>query len=238
MGSHEKYSKHINYTNGAISIEVHPKLYEFPYLDPWKNAVSTKIASNDTFILGLEDFLMHLCLHLEDHYRTGLEFSLLWYLDIVKFIEHYKDNINWDYIIETSKKNKVEGSMNCVLKAINEGFSGYVAQEILNQLKNNQIELHVTDAFNSVSNPIRDFNSLLSEAFGPRRLPIDNRVYTALSNIFPCKAYMMRRYSIKHKNLLFLYYFLRIITGIVIFFKGLYHLPVYLKKRKEHRVTL
>lgn len=200
IGSHEKYSKHINYTNGKISIEVHPKLYEIPHLDPWINTVNTKIASVDTFILGTEDFMMHLCLHLDDHYRTGLVFNLIWYLDIAKFIEQHKDEINWDYVIKTSKKNNVERSMHRVLKAINENFDGYITQEILSQFKNDQIELHVTDALNSISNPIRDFNSLLSEAFGPRILPMSNRIYIALSNIFPCKAYMIRRYRIKHEK--------------------------------------
>jgi hypothetical protein len=232
IGPHEKYSKHINYTNGKIGIEVHPKLYEIPYLDPWVNAVNTKIASVDTFILGTEDFMMHLCLHLDDHYRTGMVFNLIWYLDVVKFIEQHKDNINWDYVIMTSKRNNVEGSMHRVLKAINENCSGYITQEILSQFKNDQIELHVAEALNSISNPIRDFNSLLSEAFGPRILPIGNRIYIALSNIFPCKAYMIRRYRIKNEKFFFFYYFLRIIMGFSKFFKGLYYLPGYLKKMK------
>lgn len=235
MGTHEKYSKHINYTNRIINIEIHPKLYELPRLDPWANAVGVKIASTDTFILGLEDFLMHLCLHLDDHYRTGLAFNLIWYLDIAKFIEHYKDDINWDYIIETSKKHKVEGSMHRVLQAINEGFGGYVTLDTLNQLKNDQYDLHITDALDSVSNPIRHFYSLLSEVFAPRILPIRNRVYMTFRNIFPCKAYMMHRYPIKHKRSLHLYYFLRIIIGIGKFLKGLYHLPVYIKERNERR---
>jgi len=238
MKSHEKYSKHINYTNGIISIEVHPKLYELPRLDPWVNAINTKIASTDTFVLGKEVFLMHLCLHLDDHYRTGLEFNLIWYLDIAKFIERYRDDINWDYVIETSKKNRVERSMHRVLLVINEGFSEYVTTETLNQLKNDQNNIHINDVFNSINNPIRHFYSLLSEVFGPRILPVNNRVYIALGNIFPCKAYMISRYMIKHERFLYLYYFLRIIIGVSKFFKGLYYLPSYLKKRNKNRNKL
>jgi hypothetical protein len=234
IGFDEQHFKHIAYSKGNSTIEVHPKIYELPLLDPWMKAVRTEIAKTDTFILGTEDFLMHLCLHLEDHYRTGMTSNLIWYLDIVEFLKFHQNDIDWDYVIITAKKNKANGYLLRVLKAVNEDFNCNVSPNILNQLENGKSDtLHVKDTLKPVNSPIRDFYALISEVFGSRSFPIYRRVYIAFRNIFPHKDFMIHRYSEKYPKLFFLYYFVRIGLGFSKFFKGLSHLPFYLKRKKN-----
>jgi hypothetical protein len=232
-GFHEEFSKHANYTNGKVFIEIHPRIYEFPNLDPWLNAVSAKICSNDTFILGKEDFLLHLCLHLEEHYRTGLEVNLIWYIDIAKFLEHYQEDINWDYFIKKSKELKVEGIIHSILHEIKQNFNGSISDHTLNQFGASQSNLSIENVFSPISKPIKYFNALMSEISGPKNATIKNRFFVIFRNIFPHKAYMVKKYDIKNQKFFYLYYFVRVFKGIKKFLDGIYHLPSYLKRKKN-----
>jgi hypothetical protein len=231
-GFHEEFSKHASYTNGKVLIEIHPRIHELPKLDPWLDAVSAKICSNDTFILGKEDFLLHICLHLEDHYRTGLEVNLIWYIDIVKFLEHYQEDINWDYFIEKTKELNVEEIIHGILHEINQNLGGTIPDHILNQFGASQSNLSIENVFSPLSTPTKYFHVLMSEISGPRNATIKNRAFIIFRNIFPHKAYMVRKYDIKKQNFFYLYYFVRAFKGIKKFISGIYHLPSYLKRKK------
>ena len=231
-GFHEEYSKHASYSNGKVLVEIHPRIYEFPKLDPWLNAISAKICSNDTYILGKEDFLLYLCLHLEEHYRTGFEVNLIWYIDIAKFLEHYQEDINWDYLIKKSKELKADGIIRSILHEISQNFNGSISDHILNQFGANQSNLDIENVFSPISNPIKYFNALMSEISGPKNATIKNRAFIIFRNIFPYKAYMVRKYDIKNQKFFYLYYFVRVFKGIKKFFDGIYHLPRYLNRKK------
>lgn len=231
-GFHKEFSKHISYVTGRVLMEIHPKLYEFPKLDPWANAVSAKICSNNTFILGKEDFFLHLCIHLEDHYRTGLETNLIWYIDIANFLQRYQDDINWDYVAKISSESKFDGIIHSILREINQSFNGSIPDHIINKFTADKSDLSIEKVFNHVSNPIKHFFALMAEVSGPRNASLKNRAFIIFRNIFPCKAYMVEKYEIKNENLFYLYYFVRMFRGIKKFFIGLYHLPNYLSHKK------
>jgi len=87
---HLQWIRYISFKNNDTSIDIHTKIYEFPEINPWMNAVSTTIASTDTLVLGSEDFLLHLCLHVYRHLRKGMYTRLIWWYDIVKILKHYQ----------------------------------------------------------------------------------------------------------------------------------------------------
>lgn len=232
-GFNEEFSKHISYTINRVLLEIHPKLNEFPKLDPWDNAVSANICSNNTFILGKEDFFLHLCIHLEDHYRTGLETNLIWYIDIVKFLQLYQSDINWDYVAKISIEYGYDGIIHSILNEINRSFNITIPDQIINRFNADKSDLSIEKVFNQVSDPIRHFSALIAEITGPRNATLKNRAFIILRNIFPCKAYMVDKYKIKNERLFYFYYFVRMFKGIRKFISGLYHLPSYLKRRKS-----
>ncbi len=234
-GVNEEFSKHINYFTGKVFLEIHPKLYEFPKLDPWANAVKANICSNNVFILGKEDFFLHLCVHLEDHYRTGLETNLIWYIDIAKFLQLYLNDINWDYVAKVSNELGYDGIIHSVLDEINRSFNGSIPDYIINQFRADKSDLRIEKVFDQVSDPIRHFFALIAEITGPRNETLKNRAFVAIRNIFPCKAYMINKYKIKNEHLFYFYYFIRIFKGIKKFISGLFYLPSYLNHKRTDR---
>ncbi|MGB9596938.1 MAG: nucleotidyltransferase family protein, partial [Candidatus Poribacteria bacterium] len=232
-GFNEEFSKHISYVTGRVFLEIHPKLNEFPRLDPWANAISANICSNKTFILGKEDFFLHLCIHLEDHYRTGLETNLIWYIDIVKFLQLYQSTINWDYVARVSYKFGYDGIIHSILNEINRSFNITIPDQIINRFNADKSDLSIEKVFNQVDGPIKHFSALIAEITGPRNATLKNRAFIILRNIFPCKAYMMNKYKIRNGHLFYFYYFVRMFKGIRKLISGLYNLPRFLNCGKN-----
>jgi hypothetical protein len=229
---HIRWVRHIVYWIGVIQVEFHPKIYELPNLDPWVNASAAKIASIDTLILGSEDFLLHLCLHVLDHYLSGDPPKLIQWCDIAEFLKHYGEQIDWDYVIQTAKENQVEGSVYSVLHAIDQWLGGHVPANVFSELKNDGIKISINDVLNPTQNQSQQTDSLLSYISFISKIPsIYNKIYHVFRCIFPCREYMMCHYSIARPRRVYLYYFIRIGNGVVKAMKTLYQLPGYLKNR-------
>ncbi len=90
---HANWVKHLTYRDENTCIDVHLKIPELPELDHWANAIPSTAASTDTLVLGTEDFLLHLCLHLDQHLHAEPP-RLIWWCDIVRFLKRYAENIN------------------------------------------------------------------------------------------------------------------------------------------------
>ncbi len=219
LGSSVKHSKHVGYSKNKLHIELHPKIYELPLIDPWERAKKIEIGGTEAFILGTEDFLMHLCLHLEYH---GLDMSsnLLWYIDIVELVRVHWNDIDWVYVIDSARKNKVNDSLYKILSSINENFKCDVPIDVLSQIK-------------SAKGLMTYLNPLISRMFGPRALPLRHKAYIAFRSVFPSKDYMIFFYSQKHPNLFYVYYFVHIGSGIKKFFSGLFHIFFSHKHKKQ-----
>lgn len=233
---HVQWIQHIKYTNRVPRVEVHPKIYELPNLNPWINASPATIASTDTLILGLEDFLLHLCLHVDHHLRKGRSTKLIWWCDIAEVLKHYRKELNWDYVIRTAKKHQVEGTVRRILYVINEWFDGHVPANVLSQLKDDGIIISINDVLHSakestseqkrVQTQNQELDSLLSSI---SRIPsIHNKIYHVFRSIFPCREFMIHRYSVTRPNCVYFYYFIRISKVAIKAVKVLYQLPSYL----------
>jgi hypothetical protein len=140
--------KHIEYSNPVISLELHPKIYELPKLNPWPRVASAAIASTDTFRLESEDLLLHTCLHANHHLLAGSA-RLIWWCDIVEILRYYKQNLNWDYVIQVAKKHRVEEAMHRILNSINEWFGWYVPADVLSQLSKHNIPIPLNEMIHS-----------------------------------------------------------------------------------------
>jgi hypothetical protein len=227
---HIRWVRHIKYRIGAIRVEFHPKIYELPNLDPWVNASAAKIASIDTLILRSEDFLLHLCLHVLDHYLRRDSPRLIQWCDIAEFLKHYKEQIHWDYVIQTAKENQVEGPVYSVLHVIDQWFGGQVPANIFNELKNDGINISINDVLNPTQNQSQQTDSLLPYISFTSKIPsIYSKIYHVFRCIFPCREYMMCHYSVARPRRVYLYYFIRIGKGVIKVVKTLYQLPGYLK---------
>jgi len=241
---HAQWGRHISYRNRVIHVEIHPRIMDLPNLNAWINASPAKIASTDTLILGAEDFLLHLCLHVDSHLRgiRGVPIStkLIWFIDISAVLEHYRKELNWDYVIRIAKKHQVEGAIHRIVNVINEWFDGHVPANVLSQLKDDGIIITINDVLHYAkkskkSEPKqaltqnRELESLLSSISG---IPSShNKIYHVFRSIFPCREFMIHRYSVTRPNCVYFYYFIRISDVAIKAVKALYQLPHYLKNK-------
>jgi len=210
---HTDYVKHIGYRGKDFDIDLHSKIYGLPGLDPWINALPAKIASTDTFILGPEDFLLYLCLHLDHHIRTEGCARLVWWWDILELIKHYQGKLNWDYVIQTARKHKVEKYVHRVLHTIDKEFEGDVPADILVQLKGDNVIHPINDLLYPPKDSI--VRKIYSTFVFITASPIQYKIYRTFRAVFPCRDYMIRRYSIENPKQLHFSYFVHIGTRAV-----------------------
>jgi len=233
------WRRHVHYSDEAkqFCAEIHPGISDLPDLDYWKNASHAKIASTDTLILGAEDFLLHLCVHVDVHICLSGSAELIRWYDIAELLKHYEKDLNWDYVIRIAKEKKVEGVIHSILHVINEWFNGNVPVDILDQLRENGTAIPINDMPYTVKEltskkKSHDSRTLLpSLLFIPRIPSIHNKIYHIFRIIFPCREFMMQHYSVVRPKCVYFYYPIRIGELAIEAIQILCKLPSYLKSR-------
>ena len=66
----------------------------------WERVKPVKVANSDVFSLGLEDLILHLCIHLT--YQHYLNLGLRGLMDIAMVIHKFQDEIDWQNLIAIS----------------------------------------------------------------------------------------------------------------------------------------
>ena len=220
------------YTSGVINIDLHSRIPEIPGLDPWANASPAKIGSTDTLVLGAEDFLLHLCLHLDHHLHKGPP-VLIWWCDIVRFLKDYGKELDWDYVIRIAKESRVEAVVHRILHAIDEGFDIHISADILSQLRDDGVAISINDILHSKEAVSRGLGTLFPIISA---IPsIRGKLYHILRRFFPCREYMERRYSASRSNYVYFYYLVSMGEVATRALKILYQLPGYLKSKHASR---
>ena len=113
----------------------------------WKN--SRIIASNGqkSRILSPEHFLMDLCLHLVLHH--GLS-GLIWFIDIARLIEYYKNEIDWNRFVDGCLRYKIYKPVYYVLSYVKEILGQEIPGFVLDGLKPKRQNLLEKKAFDSI----------------------------------------------------------------------------------------
>lgn len=127
------------FVKGAISIDLHwnVALPGQPYsIDPaelWARAVPQKVNSVSTLRLGLEDLLLHLCVHTSYHHQfaCGLRPSC----DIAAVVERYHDAIDWDAFCERSLRWRWSKGVYVALALARRLAGAAIPSEVLSRLQ-------------------------------------------------------------------------------------------------------
>ena len=98
----------------------------------WKSSLSLEINGEKARILSPEYCLMDLCLHLTLHH--GLQ-GLVWFIDIARLIEYYKNEIDWNKFIEKSFEYKICRSIYYVLFYVKKVLGEEIPQFVLDRLE-------------------------------------------------------------------------------------------------------
>lgn len=221
--------------NQALELDVNPSIFELPKLNPWTKARPARIASKDTYILGPEDFILHISLHLDRHYMEDESVNLIWWFDVKKLLERYINEINWNYMAQVAKEYEVGPSMYRILNAIDRWFGISIPPDAISQFKSDGAIASVIDILcPPVKNKsdYKELDSIFSSFSSTTRLPsFRKKVYHIFKRMFPDKECIIQIYSVKRKKLVYLYYFVR---GFHVFLKGikaLLRLPIYIRDK-------
>jgi len=202
----------------------------------WKTAQGWNIEGVDVFILSPEHLLHYLCTHLERHKTMG-DFCLHWLCDIAETMRFYEKEINWEYLLQSSKKYRIKEPVYQNLYLAKKYLGAPIPANVFNELtsannlyfENNFIKL-LKNGTEKVQTQKRELDSwLLSISSCPS---IHDKIYHVFRHIFPCREFMIHRYSVTRPSYIYFYYFIRISKVAVEAVKALYHRNEYEKMVK------
>lgn len=210
----------------GVSIEIHIKLhiekehYHLPIDELWKNAIHVTISKMPVFALNFNDLLIHLCIHLDKHFRSGhVQFTC--FNDITNLLDKYKTTIDWNDFIDTCRKYSCENIVFLYIVIVYKYMNAPVPESIQKKYaslltkKDEQLFLKYLNghkgSVSTASTHLVHFNNM--------------EMYSAKFKyfrdvIFPSRAFMMIKYKIKRPGLVFFYYLYRWGMGV----KGLFSL--------------
>jgi len=180
----------------------------------WERVVPAQIANVDALALGVEDLVLHLCLHMT--YQHYLQLGLRGLLDIAMVIHKFQAQIDWGKLVEIAKSWGSEKVTALTLKLVEtqlnvpippEVFSDLVAKGVNpDLLENARRQLLERIRFNDPFTPdLVEFsgqNTLFSKMkIGLRRIFIPRLALARVYNVPPNSPKIIRYYWIRLKYL-------------------------------------
>jgi hypothetical protein len=202
----------------GVSVEIHIRVHseaEPFHLDMqrmWANALPIQLHGTTALGFSPEDMLLHLCIHLDKHFRSG-QFQFTGLYDVVNMLNHKGDVLNWEQFEQHClQDDAVEATYKYLIlvqKYMNGKLPAVVSEKYAHLLKpkSERIFLSVLRGRSIKTNTSGVFRSLgRLENFGQR--------FRYLFDFFvPSAEFMMKRYRLKSKRQLWWYYPYRLLTG-------------------------
>jgi hypothetical protein len=202
----------------GVSVEIHIRLhseaepFHLDLLSMWANALTFPLHGVIALGFGPEDLLMHLCVHLDKHFRSG-EFLFTGFYDILNMLNHKGDVLNWELFeqkcLQANAVSAIYKYLLLVQKYMNGKLPSAVAEKYAKQLesKDERIFLSVLRGRSIKTNTSSVFRSLSHlDSFGQR--------FRFLFDFFiPSTEFMMKRYRLRSKKQLWWYYPYRLLTS-------------------------
>ncbi|MDD2754215.1 MAG: nucleotidyltransferase family protein [Methanothrix sp.] len=237
-----KWSEELQFIskNKNVLVDIHwdiQPVIGYPKIDInhlWENVKPTNIAGIDTLMLSPEYILLHLCLHLDKHLFSPSgppAKPLRNFCDIAEVIRHYKESINWGYLLRISKNYGIEKQIYKGLFVASQCFEAFVPTEILCELKSEEFSFDFENILKTkyTNSPMKKTPSEIGYFRRLSRLNgIRNKVLILFSDVFPCKEYMMQNYSINNEIQVYAYYLVRFVAAIRFGLIILWQLPFYI----------
>lgn len=202
----------------GVSVEIHIKIsresesYHVNLSDLWKQAKPVTLHGAKALAFDVNDLLLHLCLHLDKHFSGGkVQFTCFY--DITNLLEQHAADIDWERFKDTCiRYNAVEQTYPYIYlsaKYMNVPIPKS-AENVLTSLRYTKKErLFIALLKGKTHENYSGFFRSLKKLGSPLKI-----VRYLFEMTFPSKEFMLQRYHIRRKSLLFLYYPFRILTGL------------------------
>lgn len=182
--------------------------------DLWKRCVSFASGDIQAWTLDNEDMLIYMAIH--QSVNHGMH-KLIWLCDIHEFIRAYRDNIDWDVLINRVKGYHIEMPIYSTLSYTAELLKTEIPSDVLEAFKplNPNSFKHRVYNKTTTSHYTIDVGHILYLLLlrGWRR-----RIAYAIKYIFPERDFLVKRYSLPSNSIGYLYYFVR---PLILFFKSM-----------------
>ncbi len=224
--AHTAYVKH-----GVLPIVIEPHWAlgpPYPFTDRryveglWQGARKTKIAGVDTLVLGPEDFLLHLCLHLFKHRQ---ETWLTAACDIAVLVRHYQATLDWQAFMYRVKELKTCLPVRFSLQKTFELFQPPIPAFVMQQLGEHKPGFYEKLVFVLINQQEdRNTRGAVSLELFLTVPGIARKIGYLWAMLVPSREFMANHYGISNPNLITAYYFLRLKETLWLTVKGLFKL--------------
>lgn len=204
---------HIVRQNGNYSINI---------VDFWQTAKTVMLAGEKVLVFSPEYQLLHLCLHLSNHFKYGT-IRLIWFYDIARLVSLHSEQINWEYFNKICKRYAVTGIVFHVLQLTDKYIGIDVPVNIRELIYSESHGIQDEFLFQLMKKPEDELSneSLYFLKNIRRGLTVRNSVFNKIKYIasyfFPSGEYMIQRYSVKKPVWVWIYYpyrFVRVIYRV------------------------
>lgn len=186
-----------------------PYLYaaRIPVSDLWRRAQTATISGIKTLNLSAEDALIHFCLHLFKHGRTG------WYsfCDIIEWIHHNRTRINWECFL-----NRVSRCRLClpVLESLKQTrpYLPVFLDPIMRRLESYRPGRYEYWDFHALRQKNEKKYSGIASILQFLKMPHADKMRFIRLKVFPAREFMCRRYPFLKSQPLFLAYVFRMLA--------------------------
>lgn len=193
----------------GVSMEIHIKLhknsesYNLTVEDLWKNSLPATINNTSIYALSNNDLLIHLCVHLDKHFRVGhVQFTC--FNDIANLLDKYSESFDWNQFIETCKNYNCELEVFKYILLSNKYMNATVPEYII-QKYNLLLTKEDEDLFFKYLRGYthNGFGSQVSTHIGNlKKLSTYSGMFRYVWDIlFPSKEFMIQKYNINDKRL-------------------------------------
>ncbi len=212
---------------GGTKIELHNKLhsglssYQINIEKYWSSSIEIDLLNGKVYHFSATDFLQHLCFHLHKHLIDEYNVAMKHFIDIAAFIKQNESEINWENLISTSKEYNCEVEVREILELCRDYFETVIPNKVftllirpsefdshflfINYLRNDKkaIEEYVLTKHDKYKETFSKINGT------------QNKLKYLVELFIPTRNFMINRYEIKNKNLVYFYYLKRIWIGII-----------------------
>lgn len=183
--------------SGWVIVEPHWTIVYPPFVDRldmrgvWERCVRGRVAGVETWLLGCEDELLHLCLHLAHPDGTA---PLLWFYELDRLLRQEQERVDWARFLSIARQAQLEFVLGEVLRTVQAFFQTPIPGHVLDQLRvlpGTSVEgrlLRLLAGTSSV-NGREELAVLLTLRGFPSKLRY------ALGLLFPAPQFMMTRYG-------------------------------------------
>ena len=203
-----------------ISVEVHIKLhrqskhYDIKIDAFLSNAEKLLLRNKPVYGLELHDLLIHLCVHLDKHFRGGhVQFTS--FNDIVNLLEKFKNEIDWTLLGQRSDYHACEQTVFKFLVLIHKFYNAALPEAILSKygaLLSKEDEDLFIEYLNGVS--VQQYHVDFHWQNIRRIKGLAGKMHYMLDLIFPPRKFMLQKYGIQQPAFFWLWYPYRYYVGL------------------------